>query len=243
MIKTGDDLAELIMRHAARQGINIQTDDIFVITQKIVSKSENRLVNLNKVIPSRNAMRIAKISEKDPRFVQLVLNESNEIVRVRPGTLITEHKLGFICANAGIDHSNVKGEDGEAEDSYLLLPKNPDRSARKIRRKIEKEKGVRIGILIIDSHGRAWRLGVTGVCIGISGMPALVDMRGEEDLFGYKLRITQIGVADDLAAAASLMMGEAAEATPVVHVRGFPYRLRESKLNELMRDRTRDLFR
>jgi coenzyme F420-0:L-glutamate ligase/coenzyme F420-1:gamma-L-glutamate ligase len=154
-----------------------------------------------------------------------------------------EHRLGFICASAGIDHSNVRGEDGNPEDWVLLLPENPDRSALEIRFKIKVATGNRIGVMIIDSHGRAWRLGTIGTAIGISGLPGVVDKRGWQDLFGYRLKITIVAAADELAAAASLVMGEAAEGIPAVHVRGFPYPLRESSLNELIRSKENDLFR
>jgi coenzyme F420-0:L-glutamate ligase/coenzyme F420-1:gamma-L-glutamate ligase len=162
---------------------------------------------------------------------------------MRSGTLIAEHKLGFVCANAGIDHSNVQSLGGNSDDWVLLLPENPDESARRIREELEKESGKKIGILIIDSHGRAWRMGAVGVAIGLSGIPALVDMRGKPDLFGYQLRVTLVAAADELAAAASLLMGQADEFTPVIHVRGFPYPLRESTVQELIRPKDLDLFR
>ncbi|HQP08458.1 MAG TPA: coenzyme F420-0:L-glutamate ligase, partial [Anaerolineaceae bacterium] len=152
-------------------------------------------------------------------------------------------KLGFVCANAGIDHSNVHGLSGNPDDWMLLLPVDPDGSADKIRTKIEARKGVRIGIMIIDSHGRAWRNGTLGTVIGLSGVPGLVDLRGQPDLFGFKLKITQVAAGDELAAGASLVMGQAAEGTPVVHARGFPYALREASLNELIRPEQEDLFR
>ena len=164
-------------------------------------------------------------------------------MRVRPGTIIVEHKLGFICASAGIDHSNVLGKDGNPDDWVLLLPEDPDRSALEIRRNIKVATGSRIGVLIIDSHGRAWRIGTIGMAIGISGIPGVVDKRGWKDLFGYRLKITIVAAADELAAAASLVMGEAAEGNPAVHVRGFPYQLRESSLKELIRNKENDLFR
>jgi coenzyme F420-0:L-glutamate ligase/coenzyme F420-1:gamma-L-glutamate ligase len=148
-----------------------------------------------------------------------------------------------VCANAGIDHSNVAGEGSPMEEWVLLLPENPDESARNIREKLEEASGRQIGVLIIDSHGRAWRLGTIGVAIGLAGVPGLVDLRGREDLFGYQLRITEVGAADELAAAASLVMGQAREGTPVVHVRGFPYPLRSSALSELLRPKDQDLFR
>ncbi|MCL4530168.1 MAG: coenzyme F420-0:L-glutamate ligase, partial [Chloroflexi bacterium] len=182
-------------------------------------------------------------TEKDSRVVELMLQESNEVLRVRVGTIIVEHKLGFVCANAGIDHSNVAGVGNGKEEYVLLLPENPDRSAKNIRDEIEKSTGKEIGVMIIDSHGRAWRIGTEGVCIGLSGIPAVIDERGWKDLFGYTLRVTQVGVADELAAAASLVMGQAAEGTPAVHVRGFPYPLCEGSLKELIRPKEQDLFR
>jgi coenzyme F420-0:L-glutamate ligase/coenzyme F420-1:gamma-L-glutamate ligase len=173
----------------------------------------------------------------------LILCESNEVLRTRAGTIIVEHKLGFVCANAGIDHSNVAGVGDAVEEWVLLLPKDPDQSAEQLRNDIQVKTGKRIAVLIIDSHGRAWRNGTVGVAIGIAGMPGLEDLRGKPDLFDFTLRITQVGAADELAAAASLVMGQAAEGTPVVHVRGFPYSLREGSLKELIRPKDQDLFR
>ncbi len=153
-----------------------------------------------------------------------------------------EHRLGFVCANAGIDRSNVRCTDDSGE-WVLLLPEDPDTSAQYLRNQLEMDSGVSLGVLIIDSHGRAWRMGTAGVAIGFSGMPGLVDLRGEKDLFGFRLEITQVGAADELASAASLVMGQAAEGTPVVHARGFPYALREGRLSELIRPEREDLFR
>jgi coenzyme F420-0:L-glutamate ligase/coenzyme F420-1:gamma-L-glutamate ligase len=165
------------------------------------------------------------------------------VLRTRPGSIIVEHRLGFVCASAGIDHSNVAGEGTPGEEWVLLLPEDPDSAALAIRQRLEAASNSRLGVLIIDSHGRAWRLGTVGVAIGLSGLPGLVDLRGRTDLFGYTLRITQVGVADELAAAASLVMGQAAEGTPVVHVRGFPYPLRGGSLRELLWPKDQDLFR
>ncbi|MBE3117595.1 MAG: coenzyme F420-0:L-glutamate ligase [Candidatus Atribacteria bacterium] len=243
LICLGDNLADMLLASLQIARITLEDGDILVVSQKIVSKTEGRLVNLATVTPSKEAIELAKRSEKDPRLVELILRESKEVLRVRVGTIIVEHRLGFICASAGIDHSNVRGEDGNPEDWVLLLPEDPDRSALEIRRKIKVATGNRIGVMIIDSHGRAWRLGTIGTAIGISGLPAVVDKRGWQDLFGYRLKITIVAAADELAAAASLVMGEAAEGIPAVHVRGFPYPLRESSLNELIRSKENDLFR
>jgi coenzyme F420-0:L-glutamate ligase/coenzyme F420-1:gamma-L-glutamate ligase len=223
--------------------IKLESGDVLVIAQKIVSKSEGRLVNLSQVTPSKEAIELAGRVQKDARFVELVLSESRSVLRTRPGTLIVEHKLGFICANAGIDHSNVQGPWGNPDDWVLLLPENPDLSASQIRNELENAEGVRLGVIIIDSHGRAWRMGIVGATIGLSGVPAVIDLRGVPDMFGYQLRITQVAAADELAAGASLLMGQAAERSPVVHVHGFPYPLRESSLRELIRPQNDDLFR
>lgn len=253
LIRQGDNLADIVVRSLHANNVSIEDFDILVIAQKIVSKAEGRAVNLMTIRPSERARALGQQTEKDARLVELILQESNEVLRTRPGTIIVEHKLGFVCANAGIDHSNVapplpQGEAAEGvgvreEEWVLLLPSEPDLSAEIIRSEIEAKTGKRVGILIIDSHGRAWRNGTVGVAIGIAGLPGLQDLRGQPDLFGIALRITQVGVADELAAAASLMMGQASEGTPVVHVRGFPYPLREGSLKELIRPKEHDLFR
>lgn len=243
IVNPGDNLCDLILRGLYASKIKLKQNDILVVTQKIVSKSEARFVNLAEVRPSAGAKDLAKETVKDARFIELVLRESKEILRKRPGTLIVEHKLGFVCANAGIDHSNVQNLGGKAEEWVLLLPENPDRSAKELRAAIQESVGMRIGILIIDTHGRAWRNGTMGAAIGLSGIPGVVDLRGKPDLFGYQLQVTQVAAADELAASASLVMGQTAENIPVVHVRGFPYELRESSLKELLRSRELDLFR
>lgn len=243
MIRPGDDLAGIIWRGLAETGILLADGDIVVVAQKIVSKSEDRYVNLASVTPSAEAITLADEVEKDPRLVELNLRESNFVLRYKPGTMIVEHRLGFVCANAGIDRSNVNTADDIEGELVLLLPEDPDASAERIRMNLEEVSGARIGVLIIDSHGRTWRMGTVGVAIGLSGLPGLVDLRGQPDLFGTKLQVTQVGAADELAAAASLVMGQAAEGRPVVHVRGYPYPLREGSLKELLRPRHEDLFR
>jgi coenzyme F420-0:L-glutamate ligase/coenzyme F420-1:gamma-L-glutamate ligase len=243
IVHPGDNLIDILLSALQSENISLQNGDIIVLAQKIVSKSEGRFINLCTVKPSEKAIELGIQIEKDPRLVELVLQESNEVLRTRIGTIIVEHKLGFVCANAGIDHSNVAGEGNIDEEWVLLLPKDPDLSACRIRMGLEANSGARIGVMIIDSHGRAWRMGVVGIVIGISGMPGIVDLRGMPDMFGFTLRITQVAVADELAAAASLVMGQAAEGTPAIHVRGFQYQLREAHLNELIRPREQDLFR
>jgi coenzyme F420-0:L-glutamate ligase/coenzyme F420-1:gamma-L-glutamate ligase len=242
-INAHDDLGEIIIKASIHSALTPSDGDIWVIAQKIVSKAENRLLNLNQIRPSNQAKEIAIKTNKDARFVQMVLDESKEVLRVKPGALIVEHKCGFICANAGIDHSNVENVDGDAEDWFLLLPVEPSRSANIIREKLEGYFKKQFGVLIIDSHGRAWRNGTVGMTIGLSGLPGIVDLRGTPDMNGFRLQITQVGVADELAAAASLIMGQAAEMTPIVHVSGFPYALRDGKMSELIRKKEEDLFR
>jgi coenzyme F420-0:L-glutamate ligase / coenzyme F420-1:gamma-L-glutamate ligase len=242
LIEAGDDLAQIILSALERVGIQLAQGDILVVAQKIVSKAEGRQINLAALIPTPEALELAERSRKDPRLVQAILNESREVLRVRPGTIIVEHRRGFICASAGIDHSNVHGG-APGEEWVLLLPEDADASAQGLREALEAASGVRLGVLIIDSHGRAWRLGTVGVAIGLAGVPGVVDLRGEPDLFGFRLQITQVGAADELAAAASLVMGQAAEGTPAIHVRGFPYSLRDSSLDELLRPKETDMFR
>ncbi len=243
LVEPGMNLAEVLFNTLQSIYLPLEAGDILVVTQKIVSKAENRLINLTTITPSSEAVKLAEICKKDPRLVELILSESKEVVRVKENTLIVEHKNGFICANAGIDHSNVKGDWGEAEDWVLLLPRDPDRSAQTIREYFLHNSGLDIGVLIIDSHGRAWRRGTVGISIGLSGVPAIVDMRGKEDIFGFHLKITQVAAADELAAAASLVMGQADEKIPAIHVRGFPYPLTESAFRDVLRDKKDDLFR
>lgn len=249
LVHAGDSLAAIILEALSRAAITLEDGDILVLAQKIVSKSEGRLVNLNTYLPSPEALRLAQETEKDPRLVEAILQESACVLRSRPGTIIVEHRLGFVCASAGVDHSNASLDPAldhrtaAEEDWLLLLPENPDLSASHLQAALEADSGKRLGVLIIDSHGRAWRLGTVGVAIGLAGLPGLVDLRGLPDLFGYELKITLVGAADELAAAASLVMGQAAEGTPVVHVRGFPYPLRAGALPELIRPRAMDMFR
>ena len=243
LVKPGDDLGDMITGSVEQDGLLLQDGDILVIAQKIVSKSEDRLVNLSTVLPSKEAQDYAKLTGKDPRLIELILSESQEVLRIRQNLMIVQHKLGFVSANAGIDHSNVRGPWGDPDDWVLLLPKDPDASAVALREKLEARYQCKLGVLIIDSHGRAWRLGTVGVAIGFSGMPGLVDLRGEADLFDYRLRVTRVAAADELAAGASLVMGQAKEGTPVVLARGFPYALREGELQELIRPKELDLFR
>lgn len=246
LVKFGDSISSLMMQALHDERIELESGDILGITSKIISKAEGRLVTLKSIDPSPRADAIAQKTGRDARLVELILSESKEVIRATKRALIVEHHLGFICANAGVDHSNVQGEDfsvSDNQDWYLLLPVNPDSSARKISREIFDLTQKNIGIIIIDSHGRPWRQGILGTMIGTSSVPALVDLRGKEDIFGYQLRITTVAAADELAGSASLMMGQANEKIPAVHIRGFPYPLAESSLKDVLRIKEEDLFR
>lgn len=243
LISPGDDLVGLISSGLLRAGIELVDGDVVVVAQKIVSKAEGRHVDLAQVEASQEAQELAREVDKDPRVVELVLSESSKVLRTRPGLLVVEHRLGFVCANAGIDRSNIDPQVTGGGDWVLLLPEHPDRSAARLRAGLQDAHGAGIGVLIVDSHGRAWRMGTVGVAIGIAGFPAVVDLRGTPDLYGRRLQITEVGLADEVSAAASVLMGQAAEARPVVHVRGLPYPLRESGLSEILRPEEEDLFR
>jgi coenzyme F420-0:L-glutamate ligase/coenzyme F420-1:gamma-L-glutamate ligase len=236
-------LPELILKSGYENKWTWEEGDIVIIAQKVVSKSENRLVNLKDVKPGNQAIKYEKSTGKDARLIELILRESKKVIRTRNGLMIVQHNLGFICANAGIDHSNVKGLDENPDSWVLLLPQDPDKSATIIREFIKEKTGKNVGVIIIDSHGRPWRKGIVGVAIGISGVPAIIDRRGYKDRFGYQLRVTEIGAADELAAAASILMGQADEGRPIVVIRGYPYSLSESNTNELFRSENDDLFR
>jgi coenzyme F420-0:L-glutamate ligase / coenzyme F420-1:gamma-L-glutamate ligase len=238
MLEIGDDLAPIIVKALRDADLALAAGDVLLLAQKIVSKAEGRLVDLATIAPSRRAIALAKETGKDARLVELILEESTEVLRYRPGVLIVAHRLGFVLANAGIDHSNV----GEA-DHVLLLPRDPDRSCAELRRDITAATGVDTGVMIIDSIGRAWRNGTIGTAIGVAGLPGLLDLRGTPDLFGRPLETTEVGLADELAAAASLVMGQAGEGRPVVLARGLGYGRRDGTARELVRAPEKDLFR
>ena len=240
MVKPGNDLASLLIQAITRETGGLQEGDVLVVAQKVVSKAEGRRVSLDTVVPGEDARRLARQADKDPRLVHLILSESAEVLRVRPGLIVVEHRLGFVCANAGIDHSNVAGGD----EMVLLLPENPDRSAAALRSALRRHFGVEnLAVIINDSHGRAWRLGTVGVAIGVAGLHPLTDRRGQPDLMGRVLRVTVIGTADELAAAASAVMGQAAEGIPAVVLRGATFAPGEGHLVDLLRPRDEDLFR
>jgi len=241
MIKPGDDLAAFICDGLVRGGLQPRANDVVVIAQKIVSKAEGRSVELATVKPSARAIALAKEIQKDPRLVELILSESVRVVRSRPNVLIVEHRLGFVMANAGIDQSNVGPTDGV--ERALLLPVNPDASAEALRARLSAQHGVALAVIITDSFGRAWRRGTAGVAIGAAGLPALLDLRGNPDLFGRTLQVSISGFADEIAAAASLVMGQGDEAQPVVLVRGLAWTAPANPAAELVRPASEDLFR
>jgi coenzyme F420-0:L-glutamate ligase / coenzyme F420-1:gamma-L-glutamate ligase len=238
LIEPGDDLAAMIAAALDRNGLAPAGDDVLVIAHKIVSKAEGRLVDLGSVKPSERAQKLAAQTAKDPRLVEVILSESTRIVRSRPGLLIAEHRLGYVMANAGVDQSNVA-----ADRRVLLLPLDPDASAEGLRQRLCARFGCALAVIINDSFGRAWRHGTVGIALGVAGLPALRDLRGEPDLFGRKLQVTVVGFADEIAAAASLIMGQAAEKLPVVLVRGLTWKEAPSPARSLIRPAAEDLFR
>jgi len=240
-VRPGDRLPDIIMAGLARADTRLADGDVVVIAQKVVSKSENRYANLADVEPSPRALEMAQRITKDPRIVELILRESRDVVRQREDLIVVEHRHGYVLANAGIDVSNLEPLDGQQR--VLLLPENPDASAASIRAELEKRTGKRLAVVINDSLGRAWRRGTVGTALGASGLPTLLDMRGQPDRSGRVLRSTEVGVADEVAAAASLLMGQAAEGRPIVILRGFPYALEESNAAALIRSKEIDMFR
>lgn len=239
-ITPGADLAEIILQAAIGSDIAFRDGDILVIAQKIVSKAEGRRVALAEIQPTAEAAALAAETGKDPRLVTLMLAEAPELVRARPGVIILRHRHGWVLANAGIDQSNVEGGD---DTHVLLLPRDPDGSAEILRVTLLERTGAHVAVIINDSLGRAWRQGTVGTALGAAGLPALLDRRGEPDLFGRKLTATEIGYADEIAAAASLLMGQAAEGQPVVLVRGLPPRAPSRPAAALVRPAALDLFR
>ncbi|GAC1466608.1 MAG: coenzyme F420-0:L-glutamate ligase [Chloroflexota bacterium] len=241
LIEPGAALADLIVAALEADGFQLAPGDVLVIAQKIVSKSEGRIARIDDVAPSPRAIELGLLTDKDPRLVELILSESSEVLRARAGVLIVEDRRGFVCANAGVDRSNVQ-QRGGGED-VALLPVDPDASARFICNRLSTLTGARIPIIINDSHGRAWREGTVGVAIGVAGMSALWDRRGDVDLTGYALQNTVIGLADELAAAASLLMGPASEGVPAVAIRGATFPDGAGSAQQLRRPHGRDLFR
>lgn len=242
LIRPGDDLPAIILERMEAAGLRLEDGDILVIAQKIVSKAEGRLIRLDTVTPSARACEIAEQIGKDPRLVEVILWDTHAISRMRKGLLIVEHKLGFISANAGVDRSNVAPDEERAW--VTQLPIDPDASARAIRLRLMATTGKEVAVIINDTHGRPWRVGAVGVAIGVAGMAPVQDLRGHPDLFGHTLETSQVGLADQIAAAASLVMGQADEGRPVALVRGLPYTVRDdASARELLRSREHDLYR
>jgi coenzyme F420-0:L-glutamate ligase/coenzyme F420-1:gamma-L-glutamate ligase len=241
LVAEGDDVARLILDAVAANQQVLQSGDVLVVAQKIVSKAEGRVVELATVEPGAAARALAAEVDKDARLVELILRESRRVVRKRPGVLIVEHKLGFVMANAGIDQSNATPEG--ASPRAILLPEAPDRSAAALREKIGAASGVAVGVVISDSFGRAWRRGTAGVAIGAAGVPTVRDLRGQPDLHGRVLEVSITGFADEVAAAASLVMGQGAEGLPVVIVRGLDLDAPHQTAADIVRPAEEDLFR
>ena len=241
LVRPRDDLAELLILACERQAISPEEGDVLVLAQKVVSKAEARYIDLATVVPSAQAQSLAAEVEKDPRLVEVILGESRRVVRRRPGILIVEHRLGFVMANAGVDRSNVDPEAGA--EPVLLLPRDPDGSAATLLARLSAHFGKPLAVIISDSWGRAWRRGTVGVALGAAGLPTVMDLRGRPDLFGHELRVTETGFADEIASAASLLMGQAAEATPAVLVSGLSWSAPSMPASALLRPPEEDLFR
>lgn len=240
LIETGDNLAALISAALRESGIGLRDGDVVVVTSKIVSKAEGRWVDIGSITPDDESLRVAQQCTKDPREVRLILDESLRVSRVKPGVLITQHKLGFTCANAGIDHSNTRA----GGNWRLLLPINPDKTAHDFRAAFREAFGVTVAVILSDSHGRPFRFGTVGMAIGSAGIPALHDLRGQTDLFGEVLIGTEVGLADELAAAAGLVSGQVTEMLPVVVIRGLSLPVDEdSTAKDLVRPVHMDLYR
>jgi coenzyme F420-0:L-glutamate ligase / coenzyme F420-1:gamma-L-glutamate ligase len=239
-IRPGMDLPELIVDLFRRSDLSPRDGDVLVVAQKVVSKAEGAVVHLAGLDPGQEARALAAEAQKDPRLCQVILDESRAIVRVRPGLIIAEHRLGFICANAGVDFSNV----GLGEEWVATLPRDPDASAQRLRRAVTAAYGVPVAVIINDTHGRPWREGAVGVAIGVAGLEPLFSHIGREDLYGYVLHSSIEGIADELAAAASLLQGQAAEGTPVVLIRGARFEPGTGgSRTKLLREPEQDLFR
>ncbi len=236
-----DDLAAILAAALAAAAMMPASGNVLVVAQKIVSKAEGRTVDLNRITPSARARELAREVDKDPRLVELILRESSEVVAHKPGVLVVAHKLGLVLANAGIDRSNVAPEPGS--EPVLLLPVDPNASAAALKARLDARFGVALGVVVSDSVGRAWRNGITGIALGAAGLPALRDLVGRTDLFGRRLAVTQTGFADDIAAAASLVMGQADEGLPAVLVSGLSWREPEADATALLRPKDQDLFR
>lgn len=238
LIKPGDNLADIILSSMDKQELKLENRDIIIISQTIISKAEGSIVKLNEVRPSLKAKIIAEKIRKLPEIVEVILHESKNIIRMRNGHLITQNKINLVCANSGVDISNVSGG-----DAVTILPRNPDNSAKQIREEIKKRTGKNVAVIISDTSGRPLRVGQINIAIGVAGMNPIFDRKGEKDLFGYRLQVKEIAIADEIASAAELVMGEASEGIPVAIVRGYKYRPNEKgKASSLSRLIKLDLF-
>lgn len=242
LVRPGDDVTAILLDALKQSDDALADGDILVIAQKIFSKAQDRYASLSAVTPSDEAEKLASEIDKDPRIVELILSEANEVVRHRPGVLIVEHKLGFVMANAGIDASNV-AEGGESDDRVLLLPVDPDGDCARVRAEIKERAGVDVAVIMNDSVGRAWRSGTVGIAIGVAGLPGILDLRGENDLFDRPLMTSIVGIADELAAAGSVLQGQADEGAPAVIIRGYTAPGEPTTAQVLVRDKSEDLFR
>lgn len=241
MVAPGDDLAGLLIDRLERAAITPRDKDVVVLAQKIVSKAEGRYVRLREIVPSRRALGLAAETGKDARMVEIILSESRAVVKHGPGVLIVEHRLGLVMANAGIDQSNIEHPGGD--ERALLLPVDPDASCAQLKARLDAAFGADLAVVVNDSFGRPWRQGVTGVAIGAAGLPALLNLVGAPDLFGRTMRVTEIAVADEIAAAASLVMGQTDGGRPVVHLRGVRWDAPARPAADLLRPRQQDMFR
>jgi coenzyme F420-0:L-glutamate ligase/coenzyme F420-1:gamma-L-glutamate ligase len=241
LIMRGDDLAAIILHGLRDANLALENGDVLVLAQKLISKAEGRMVRLGDVTPSPRAIALSAECGKDARFCEVVLWDTREVLRVRDGLIVVETTHGWVCANAGIDRSNVAPHD--ADEWVLRLPEDADRSAGELRARLRAATSRDVGVIIDDTHGRAWRNGAIGVAIGVSGVPAVEDLRGRMDLFGYHLQVTTIGLADQIASAASLLQGQADEGRPIIHARGVPRSQGEGSAREIVREKELDLFR
>jgi len=241
LIEPGDDLGAILIEGIQRAGIAPRDRDVLVIAQKVVSKAEGRYVELRDIVPSSRAIELATSVQKDPRVVEVILSETREIVRYRKDVLIVAHRLGFVMANAGVDQSNIEHRDGN--ERVLLLPVDPDASCAMLKARIDQAFSADLGIVINDSFGRPWRNGVVGVALGAAGLPSLLSLIGAPDLFGRAMRVTEIAFADEIAAAASMLMGQSSERLPLVHMRGLDWDASPRNAAALLRPREQDMFR
>ena len=236
------DLSHTLIAATDHADLTVKDGNVFIISQKIVSKAENQYVELDTILPSKRALELSQKTSKDPRLVELILSESNEVIRYKKGVIVVEHRLGYVMANAGIDSSNL-GLFEDNRERVLLLPENPDATCADLQKKFEHHYHCNLGVIVSDSVGRAWRKGSIGIALGAAGLPALWNRIGEPDLYGRALQVTEIGLADQLACAASLIMGEGAEGFPVVKLGGFKWPQSNSTGQHLLRTKDEDLFR